>query len=304
MDPSPPPLAAVPPRPRRLVFLGTPEIAVRPLEALVQGGWDVALAVTRADARRGRGGARSASPVKAAATALGVAVTHRLDDAVEVGADLGVVVAYGRLVPRRVLERLPMLNLHFSLLPRWRGAAPVERALLAGDPVTGVCLMQLDEGLDTGPLFGRRVVPVPARATADDLRAALVAEGTDLLCTSLRDGFGLAVPQEGEATYAAKIEPADLHLDWEDAADVLDRVVRVGGAWTTLAGRRLKVHAAEPDARPVPPGLVTTADGQVVVGAGRGSLRLVAVQPEGKAVMPATAWHHGLRGHGEVRLGS
>ena len=130
--------------------------------------------MTRPDKRRGRGSALQPSPVKAAAATLGLEVTHRVDDVVAVGADLGVVVAYGQLVKRHVLEAVPMVNLHFSLLPRWRGAAPVERALLAGDTETGVCLMQLEEGLDTGPVFGCERVPITARTTAAALRADLV----------------------------------------------------------------------------------------------------------------------------------
>ncbi|MDQ4131986.1 MAG: methionyl-tRNA formyltransferase, partial [Actinomycetota bacterium] len=130
----------------RLVFLGTPEVAVGPLRALVADGHDVALVVSRPDRKRGRGGALVPSPVKAAALELGLPVTDRVDDVIDVGAELGVLVAYGRLVRPHVLARVPMVNLHFSLLPRWRGAAPVERAILAGDRETGVCLMALDEG--------------------------------------------------------------------------------------------------------------------------------------------------------------
>src|SRR4051812_473977 len=147
---------AVPPRyPRRLVYLGTPEMAVPPLRALHAAGHELALVVSRPDKRRGRGGLLVPSPVKAAALDLGVPVTDRPDDATEVGADLGVVVAYGRIIKRPVLERLAMINLHFSSLPRWRGAAPVERALLAGDPTTGVCVMAVEEGLDTGGVYAR-----------------------------------------------------------------------------------------------------------------------------------------------------
>ena len=150
-------------RPQRLVYFGTPDMAVPPLEALVADGFDVALVITRIDKRRGRGSDVAPSPVKAAALRLELPVSHLVDDALLVGADLGVVVAFGQLITAHVLERLPMVNLHFSLLPRWRGAAPVERALLAGDATTGVCLMQLAEGLDTGPLLD--VVEVPIGTT-------------------------------------------------------------------------------------------------------------------------------------------
>jgi methionyl-tRNA formyltransferase len=301
-------LAAVPPEPQRLVYLGTPAMAVPPLEALVAAGWDVAAVVTRADAKRGRGGHLSPSPVKAAAADLGLPVVHRVDEALGFDADLGVVVAYGALVRRPVLERLAMVNLHFSLLPRWRGAAPVERALLAGDRETGVCLMQLEEDLDTGPVFARRVVPIGARATAAELRAELVGAGTALLLETLRNGLRDPEPQRGEPTYAHKLVPAELRLDWEQPAGVLDRVVRVGGAWTTVRGRRLKILEAVPDAgvvdRPGEAGALDGAQDGVVVGTGDGSLRLVTVQPEGRGPMAAEAWVNGARLEPHERLGS
>jgi methionyl-tRNA formyltransferase len=292
-------LAAVPPEPRRLVYLGTPVMAVPPLRALVAAGWDVAAVVTRADARRGRGGGLSPSPVKAAAEDLGLPVVHRAEEVLDLDADLGVVVAYGALVRRPVLERLAMVNLHFSLLPRWRGAAPVERALLAGDRETGVCLMQLEEGLDTGPVFARRVVPIDPRTTATELRAELVETGTDLLLEALREGLRDPEPQRGETTYAHKLDPAELRLEWAQPARVLDRVVRVGGAWTAVRGRRLKILEASVEDRSGEPGVV---DG-VAVGTGEGSLVLVTVQPEGKGPMAARAWANGARLEPHERLG-
>jgi methionyl-tRNA formyltransferase len=310
-------LAPVPAHPRRLVFLGTPAMAVPPLEAVVQRGFDVALVVTRPDKRRGRGSALQPSPVKAAAAALGLEVTHRVDDALAVGADLGVVVAYGQLIKSHVLEVLPMVNLHFSLLPRWRGAAPVERALLAGDAQTGVCLMQLEEGLDTGAVFGCERLSITARTTAAALRSDLVRAGTELLVGSLEAGLGDARPQSGEPTYAAKIEPGELAIDWSRPAEELDRLVRLGGAWTTLRGQRLKVLAAEVDLAPgdvasgdVPPGDVAPvawAPGAVDgdrVGTGHGALVLREVQPEGRAPMAVAAWRNGARITPGERLGT
>jgi methionyl-tRNA formyltransferase len=292
-------LAAVPRHPRRLVFFGTPASAVPTLEALVEAGFEVPLVVTRADARRGRGGTRSASPVKEAAQGLGVAVAHATEAALEANADLGVVVAYGRLIPRVLLEQLPMVNLHFSLLPRWRGAAPVERAILAGDETTGVCVMRVEEGLDTGPIFASETVPIAPRMTAVELRSELVRVGTELLLGTLSTGLEDPQPQHGEPTYAAKVEPAELRLDWSQSADVLDRLVRVGGAWTTIRDRRLKVLAAEPAEGALEPG---TIDG-VEVGTGRRLLRLVAVQPEGRRPLPAHEWVKGLRPMPGERLG-
>jgi methionyl-tRNA formyltransferase len=287
----------------RLAFLGTPELAVPELRALVADGHDVVLAVTRADTRRGRGGGVSASPVKAAATELGIPVTDEIDDLLAVDAELGVVVAYGRIIKPNILEHLPMVNVHFSLLPRWRGAAPVERALLAGDAVTGVCIMAVERGLDTGGVYARAEVPIGPRATADELRATLVDVGRTLLLDALSRPLGEPEPQHGDVTYAAKIEPFELELDWTTSAAELDRWVRVGGAWTTFRGRRLKVLGAEPvtgegDERQ--PGELAP-DG--TVGAGDGSLRLDVVQPEGKGPMSWSAFANGARPQPEERLG-
>ncbi len=151
-------------------------MAVPTLRAIVDAGHDVALVVTAADKRRGRGSALAPSPVKAAATELGIPVTDRIDDVLELDppAELGVVVAFGRLIKPHVLAALPMINVHFSLLPRWRGAAPLERAILAGDEVTGVCVMEVEEGLDTGAVYRRAEVAIGADMTADELRVQLV----------------------------------------------------------------------------------------------------------------------------------
>ena len=276
--------AAAPPR--RLVFLGTPQMAVPPLRALVDAGFDVALVVTRIDKRRGRGSELMPSPVKAAALELGLPVSHSVDDVVGVGADLGVVVAFGQLIKPHVLDVVPMVNLHFSLLPRWRGAAPVERALLAGDSETGVCLMQLEEGLDTGPVYRSVVVPIGPTITADELRRELVDVGTSMLVEELRAGLSEPTPQVGEATYAAKLKPEELRIDWAKSPVEIDRLVRLGGAWTTLHGKRLKIARAElvdPDAPP----------SEELCGDRVGGLRLVAVQPEGRSVMPFDAFVRG-----------
>ena len=278
--------------PKRLVYLGTPAMAVAPLEALVAKGFDVALVVTRADKRRGRGGALVASPVKAAAERLGLAVSHRVADALTVDADLGVVVAFGQLIKPDVLERLAMVNLHFSLLPRWRGAAPVERALLAGDELTGVCLMQVDVGLDTGAVIDRVEVPIGARQTIDELRRHLVEVGTELLVHNLGVGLAPGAPQEGEPTYAAKLDPPEFAIDWSRPAAEIDRLVRLGVAWTTFRGKRLKVLGVEVDDRNGPAGsLIET----LVVACWQGALVLDRVQPEGKPVMAALAWANGAQ---------
>jgi methionyl-tRNA formyltransferase len=269
-------------------------MAVPPLDALVAAGHDVVGVVTRGDKRRGRGSDMVPSPVKAAATRLGLPVVHTVDEGVALGADLGVVVAFGQLIKPHVLAVLPMVNLHFSLLPRWRGAAPVERALLAGDAITGVCLMQLEEGLDTGGVYARVEVPIGDDATGDSLRHELVDVGTRVLLDALAVGLGAPVPQQGEPTYAAKIHPDDLRLDHTAPAALRHRVVRLGGAWTTFRGKRFKVHAAE---------LVDpAATGDELIGDVVGGLRLTMVQPEGKAPMPWRDFANGARPHAGERL--
>jgi methionyl-tRNA formyltransferase len=274
-------------------------VAVPPLRGLVGAGYEVALVVSGADRRRGRGSSTSPSPVKAAALELGLPVTARVDDVLGVGVDLGVVVAYGRLVRPHVLAAVPMVNVHFSLLPRWRGAAPVERAILAGDTETGVCVMQLEEGLDTGPVHACERVAIGADETLDELRGRLVELGTTLLLRSLAEGLGDPVPQEGEPTYAAKLEPGELRLDWRRPAVELHRVVRLGRAWTTFRGARLRVLRARLAEGSYGPGELAGA----VVAAGVGALELVEVQPEGRRPMPAEAWLAGARPQPGERLG-
>ncbi|MEO7427893.1 MAG: methionyl-tRNA formyltransferase [Acidimicrobiales bacterium] len=271
--------------PRRLAYLGTPGLAVPPLEGLVAAGFDVALVVSRPDRRRGRGSALSPSPVKAAALSLGLPVTDRIDDVVDAGVDLAVVVAYGRVIRPPLLAVVPMVNLHFSLLPRWRGAAPVERAILAGDDRTGVDLMVVEEELDTGGIYARAELPIGPDETLAELREGLVAAGTTLLVDHLRGGLGAPEPQVGEPTYAAKIDAAELEIDWSRPAVEVHRLVRIGGAWTTHLGRRLKVWRTA---------VSPVGDGPVVQ-AGDGPVGLVEVQPEGRARMAAGAWANGAR---------
>jgi methionyl-tRNA formyltransferase len=295
----------------RLAFLGTPEMAVPPLRALVEAGHDIALCVTRPDRRRGRGSAVTPSPVKAAALELGLTVSHSMEDVAEAGVELAVVVAYGRIIPVSLLDRVPMVNLHFSLLPRWRGAAPVERALLAGDRETGVCLMKVEEGLDTGPVYARLAVPIGDDTDLATLRDELVTAGCALLVASLAHGVaGLPepVPQSGEPTIAAKVTTEDLRLPWEQPAAQLHRVVRLGHAWTTFRGKRLGVLRATPVAAPVGAGSVGVGAPGTLVGTvvctGDGGLALEEVQPESRKPMTADDWARGVRPVVGERLGS
>jgi methionyl-tRNA formyltransferase len=288
-------LAPLPEHPQRLVYLGTPAVAVPPLHALHAAGFPIELVVTGVDKRRGRGKDLQPSPVKAAARDLGLTVSHDVDDVLATGADLGVVVAFGRLIRTHVLEQLPMLNLHFSSLPRWRGAAPVERAILAGDATTDVCVMQVVEELDAGGVVARSTVDIGSDETLDELRGRLVAIGSELLVDTLRAGIGPAVTQEGETTYAHKLTPDDHHLDWTTPAAELARVVRLGQAWTELRGERFKVRRARVGADAAGRDLAPGEIAGTAVGTGDGVLELVEVQPAGKGPQAAAAWARGAR---------
>lgn len=314
--------APVPIRPRRLAYLGNPEAAVPPLRALVEAApsldLEVVRVVTSPPRRRGRRADPTPTPVGAVALELGLPVAHDLDaltggrtdgpsvEGAAGGIDLAVVVAFGRIIPVDLLDRIPMVNLHFSLLPRWRGAAPVERALMAGDHETGVCLMDVAEGLDTGGVRARAVTPIGPADTAADLRGRLSDLGAEILVDWLRhvtvDGPGAAEPQVGEPTWAHKLDRTDLWLDWDRTAEELHRLVRVGGAHTTFRGESLKAWAAQPVTAPgdVPPG---TLVGDVVA-TGDGGLRLVEVQPAGRTRMAFDAWATGARPDGHERLGA
>lgn len=283
---------------RRIVYLGTPEIAVPPLRALVAAGVEIALVITRVDKRRGRGVALSPSPVKQAALELGLRVSHDLADATTVGAELGVVVAYGRIIPMSVLSKLPMINVHFSLLPRWRGAAPVERALLAGDAETGICIMRVEEGLDTGEVYDRVVVPVRPDHTLSSLRAELVDSALVPLVRVVTRGCGAGHVQEGEATHAAKIDPSELRVRWSASARHVAALARLESAWFMYAGKRVRLLGAEvaTATSAAPGGTVLGVNGDgVLVACGDGAVLVTVVQPEGKNAMSASAWANGAR---------
>jgi len=303
---------------RRVVYFGTPEVAVAPLEALCRAGHEVALVVTRPPKRRGRRQAPTPSPVQDAAADLGLEITYDLEDAVGVAADLGVVVAYGEYIPEAVFERRRTVNLHFSLLPRWRGAAPVERAILAGDTETGVCLIDIAPEIDTGAVYRRASTGIAPHETADELRARLCELGIGLLLEALAAGFGDPVPQSGEMTWADKIESGELRIDWSAPAGHILRLVRVGGAWTVYGGRRLKILEAElaaharddGDSAAGDPGAAGTiwqvwGSGnrpEVQVDTGRGALKLVTVQSEGRPAVSARDWINGARIAGGERF--
>ncbi|MFJ6652291.1 methionyl-tRNA formyltransferase [Microbacterium sp. NPDC091313] len=294
----------------RLVFAGTPEAAVPSLRTLAAGPHEIALVLTRDDAPLGRKRVMTPSPVAAAADELGLAVrkARRLDDAVteEVAAvapDLGVIVAYGGLV-REPLLSTPAhgwINLHFSLLPRWRGAAPVQRALIAGDAELGAAVFQLVPELDAGPVFAMAASPAGDR-TAGEALAALADSGADLLARvvdDIADGSARAVAQRGEPTFAPKLTLLDGEIDWhQDAAAVLARIrgtTPEPGAHTSVDGARLKLLGAAPAAERLPAATIALRDRRVLVGTGDGAIELLRVQPAGKAAMGASDWWRGLR---------
>ena len=240
------------------------------------------------------------SPVKAAAVELGLDVTDDLSALGDVDVDLAIVVAYGRIIPTSLLERVSMVNLHFSLLPRWRGAAPVERAILAGDEVTGVCAMAVAPELDTGDVFARAETTVGDK-TLVELQLALAELGTALLVDLLSVGLPAPIHQEGEITYASKISRSELSIDWTSSVEHLLRLVRLGGATASFEGRRLIIRSAR-EAAQVAGAPGTLVDG--VVATGSGGLELVEVQPESRKAMAAADWLRGVDARHPIVLGN
>ena len=274
------------------------------LRALVGSGNDVALVVTQPDRRRGRGTDLTPSPVKQAAAELGLAVAtpekpdEIIDDLRAIGAEVGVVVAYGEILSDAVLASAQsgFVNVHFSLLPRWRGAAPVERAMLAGDSETGVQVMEVVSALDAGGIYASEPTPIGDTETAGDLRERLVALGAELVVKTL-PGVPTTTPSPhiGESTYAAKLKVEEFEIDLSRPAQEIDLLVRVGnprpGAWLMHEGARLKVWSGA---------LVSDSDisGLDVENETKDSLRFVPVevQPEGRARMSYAAWCAGYKG--------
>lgn len=297
----------------RLVFAGTPEVAVASLDALARGPHDVVAVVTRRDAELGRKRVLTPSPVAARADELGIRTikANRLGDDVtaeitDLAPDLGVIVAYGGLVREPLLSapRLGWINLHFSLLPRWRGAAPVQRAILAGDERTGAAVFQLVAALDAGDVYATRTRDIGPDETSGDVLDALSHVGADLLARVVDDlahGTATATAQQGEPTAAPKLGLDDARIDWTQPADAVYNRIRAvtpePGAFTEVDGQRLKIHAARraADAAPLPPGTLEPDDGGVLIGTGTHPLRLITVQPSGKRPMAAADWWRGLR---------
>jgi len=285
---------------RKIVFLGTPQAAATILESLIESGFEIVHVITRPDARRGRGGTKSASAVKAVAVRHGISVSNDLSSLDSFDEPLlGIVVAYGRIIPARVLEKIPMLNVHFSLLPRWRGAAPVERAILAGDAETGVCIMDVEATLDTGAVYGDIRTAIKHSDTSETLTTRLASMGAQLLCDVLRADLVRAVVQVGEPTYAHKITAEDQKIDWSASAEFIDRQIRAVRAFTAFDGQRVKILKAE-----IVSGdrAVARVGPDAVVGTGDGALMLVTVAPEGRPAMNAADWLRGRQGSEPIQF--
>ena len=307
----------------RLIFAGTPEPAVPALRALIEHeGHEVVAVLTRPDARVGRGRSLKPSPVKAVALEHGIEVIDpvSLSDAdararlAELAPDCIPVVAYGNLVPKDLLD-VPAhgwVNLHFSLLPAWRGAAPVQAAIAAGDEITGASTFLIEEGLDTGPVFGTVTEAIKPTDTADDLLGRLAQSGAALLAATM-DGLeaGRLRPEAQSAdgvSHAPKIVSDDARVDWSMPGHLIDRRIRAHtpapGAWTMLGDDRLKLGPVTPvagdddalDQAPLEPGRIRVEKKRVLVGAGGGTaVALGDVQPTGKRMMNAVDWARGAR---------
>ncbi len=304
----------------RLIFAGTPPFAAAALDALADAGHDIVRVLTQPDRPAGRGMKLAHSAVKQAALARGLPVVQPASlKTPEVQAELAalapevmVVAAYGLILPQAVLDlpRHGCLNIHASLLPRWRGAAPIQRAILAGDAQTGVTIMQMDAGLDTGAMLTRTAVPIRPDDTAGSLHDTLAALGAEAIVAALAqlDTLAPEAQDEREATYAAKLGKDEARLDWTLPADVLARAVRaydpVPGAWTQLDGAPLKVWAAEAVAGEGAPGTVLAAHGgELHVACGQGALALRTLQPAGGKRMSAAAFLAGRPLAPGTRLG-
>lgn len=309
----------------KLVFAGTPEVAVPALDALIASGrHEVAAVVTRPDAPAGRGRRLVASPVAERAEEAGIEVLKPAkprDEAFqarlrEIAPDCCPVVAYGALLPKSALD-IPAhgwVNLHFSLLPAWRGAAPVQHAIMAGDEITGASTFLIEEGLDSGPVYGTVTEEIRSTDTSGDLLTRLAFAGSGLLAATMdgiEDGALTAVPQPAEGvSLAPKITVEDAHIDWSAPALRVDRVVRgctpAPGAWTVFRGERLKLIQAKPvpDRTDLAPGEIAAGKKTLHVGTGSYAVELLWVQAQGKKPMAAADWARGVRIASGERLGA
>ncbi|SFO83073.1 methionyl-tRNA formyltransferase [Tranquillimonas alkanivorans] len=292
----------------RVIFMGTPDFSVPALEALHAAGHDITCVYTQPPRPAGRGKKDRPSPVQARAEALGLPVRHPAslkgaqaqEDFATLDADVAVVVAYGLILPQPILDapRHGCLNIHASLLPRWRGAAPIHRAIMAGDAETGVCIMQMEAGLDTGPVLLREAVQIGAEETTGDLHDRLSVLGARLVADALGRLDDLAPqgqPEEG-VTYAAKIDKAEARIDWTRPASAIDRLIRglspFPGAWCEIAGERVKLLRSRRSAGSGAPGEVL--DG-FTIACGDGAIQVLQAQRQGKRAASADEFLRGTR---------
>ena len=307
----------------RVLFAGTPDVAVPSLRAILASRHNVVAVLTRPDAPAGRGRTLTPSPVATVAADAGVEVLapvrprdpEFLARLAEIAPDCAAVVAYGGLIPRAALDvpKHGWVNLHFSLLPAWRGAAPVQHAVLAGDEVTGASTFRLEEGLDTGPVYGSVTEAVRPEDTSGDLLDRLAGSGARLLVATLdgiEDGALVATPQSSDGISSApKLTVADAEVRWTAPALQVDRLIRActpaPGAWTTLRGVRLKLRPVRLDQATsgLAPGEIRSDRDAVRVGTGSHAVRLGEVQPQGRTAMPASDWARGVRLEPGERLG-
>ena len=283
----------------KIAFLGSPPPAVPILERIVSDGHVITTVVTPPDRKRGRGGALMPTAVGDAARTRGLPVVHRLAECDFSSVDVAVVVAYGRLIPTSYLEQVPMLNVHFSLLPRWRGAAPVERALLAGDEETGVCVMGIEPELDTGPVYLRSHTSIGHKSSAE-LLSELAEMGAEAMSEVLSRFTEIApTPQVGEATYADKLVAQDFVIEPHMSAIQAERVIRLGRTRIHVGPLTVKIHRATVREGGVEAGSVD-ASSEIVLGFREGALALEVVQPDGGRAMSASDWWRGQRFDADV----
>lgn len=297
----------------RMLFAGTPQVAVPSLNELRRAGHDVVAVLTREDAPVGRKKVLTPSSVARAAADAGLEIikANRIDQSViarlaALDLDAAAIVAYGGLVPPAALQlpRFGWINLHFSLLPAWRGAAPVQHALINGDDITGASTFLLEEGLDTGPVFGTLTETVREEDTSGALLERLSESGATLLSqtfSALEQGRAVPVPQRGEVSLAPKLSSTDGRIRWTDPALAIKRrisgVTPEPGAWTMLGGQRMKLGAVmlRPELVEIPPGALVEREGAVLIGTGSHAVQLTEVQPAGRTMLAAPEWFRGAR---------
>ena len=296
----------------RIAFMGTPEFSVPTLQSLISFGHDICAVYTQPPRPAGRGKKNKVSPVQSLAELNGLTVKtpHSLNNKEEkryfeeLGLDAAIVVAYGLILPKTFLEtpRLGCINIHASLLPRWRGAAPIQRAIMAGDNKTGITIMQMDEQLDTGPIFTKSEVEITDQTTGETLHQSMASLGACIINKTLKDidsGNLQAIEQSTSGiSYAEKLSRDEGHVDWDKSAEEIEKLVRAlspwPGAWTEINGSRIKIFEGKvipASKQTFPPG--TIIDNKLTISCGRNSLRLVRLQKQGKKVMNTKEYLNG-----------